>query len=153
MEREHRGVYDGDGPLDAAAREVAELAVAQMTGGAYSVLAATDYFSRPLPQDRSPGWPATRIELSDYPTSGYYYFPAGYATVRAKIVTGWAAIPDDITDVAVTTAVRAWGARQSGQADIVGNDETGAPLVSRYVSGFHWAAIKAYRVKKPASVG
>ena len=30
--------------------------------------------------------------------------------------------------------VRAWHARQSGQTDIVGNDETGAPIVSRYLS-------------------
>jgi hypothetical protein len=45
--------------------------------------------------------------------------------------------------------VRAWHARQSGQADIIGNDETGAPLVSRYVSAYHWSTLKAYRVVVP----
>lgn len=143
--------FDGNGSriLWIDVRAVSELAVASQTGGAYTVLPTTDYFLRPLPQDRSPGWPATRIELSDYPTGGYYYFPAGYATVRLKAVTGWPAIPDDITGVALTTVVRAWQARQSGQTDIVGNDETGAPIVSRYIAAADWATLKAYRVAPP----
>ena len=124
-------------------RAIAELALATQTGGSYVVLAATDYFSRPLPQHRSPGWPATRIELSDL--AGVCFWP-GYSTVRAKLALGWPAIPDDITGVACTAVVRAWQARQSGQTDIVGNDETGAPIVSRYIPAADWATLKAYRV-------
>jgi hypothetical protein len=140
--------FDGDGSrvLYFDVRSVSELAVAQQTGGAYTVIAATEYFLRPLPQERSPGWPATRIELSDYPVGGQWYFPRGYATVRVKAVTGWPAIPDDIADLALTMAVRAWHARQSGQTDIVGNDETGAPIVSRFISGRDRETLKAYRV-------
>jgi hypothetical protein len=37
--------------------------------------------------------------------------------------------------------------------DIVGNDETGEPLVSRYVATYHWAAIKAYRIRRPVVPG
>lgn len=125
-------------------RAVSALSVGDTTGGSRTALASTDYFLRPLPQDRAPGWPATRIELSDIGTRRT--FPRGYEIVSMTATCGWEAIPDDIIDVALTTAVRAWSARQSGQADIVGNDDTGAPLVSRYVSGFHWATIKAYRV-------
>jgi hypothetical protein len=127
-------------------RAVDELAIASQTGGSYTVLPETDYFLRPLPQDRDPGWPATRIELSDQPTGGFWYYPAGYSTVRVKAVTGWPAIPDEITDVALTMVVRAWHARQSGQTDIVGNDETGAPIVSRYISGRDRDTLKRYRV-------
>ena len=143
--------FDGDGSrvLWLDVRAVSEVACATQTGGSYTVLDTTDYFLRPLPQDRAPGWPATRIELSDHPVSGYRYFPAGYSTVRVKAVTGWPAIPDDITDLACTMVVRAWHARQSGQTDIVGNDETGAPIVSRYISARDRDTLKAYRVAPP----
>jgi hypothetical protein len=142
--------FDGDGGrvLYLDVRSVSELAVATQTGGTYSVVAATDYFLRPLPQDRSPGWPATRIELSDL---GSEQFWRGYSTVRVKAAVGWPAIPDDITGVALTAVVRAWHARQSGQTDIVGNDETGAPIVSKYISGQDWFTIKAYRVAPPVA--
>ena len=103
-----------------------------------------------IPDCNSPvSWPATRIELTDVPGGGFRYFPAGYETVRVKAVCGWAAIPDDITDVALTMVVRAWHARQSGQTDIVGNDETGAPVVSRYISGRDRETLKRYRVAPP----
>jgi hypothetical protein len=141
--------FDGDGTrvLWVDVRAVTELAVASSTGASYTVLPATDYYLRPLPQDRDgPAWPATRIELSDMPTGGFRYFPAGYATVRMTAVTGWPAIPDDITDVALTMVVRAWHARQSGQTDIVGSDETGAPMVSRYLSSRDRETLRKYRV-------
>jgi hypothetical protein len=143
--------FDGDGSrvLWVDHRAISELAVATQTGGSYTVLPATDYFSRPLPQDRSPGWPATRIELSDYPTGSAWWFWPGYATVRAKLVLGWSAIPDDIQGIALTAVVRSWQARQSGQTDIVGTDETGAPIVSRYIPAADWATLKAYRVAPP----
>lgn len=143
--------FDGDGSrvLWLDVRAVSELAVATQTGAAYTILPATDYFLRPLPQDRSAGWPATRIELSDMATQPY--FPPGYSTVRLKAVTGWPAIPDDIAGLAITMVVRAWHARQSGQTDIVGNDETGAPVISRFLSAQDWKTLIAYRVAPPVS--
>lgn len=134
-------------------RAVTDLQIGDYTGDTRDVIAATDYFVRPLAQDRKPGWPAEWIVLSDIPVGTHRVFGAGFETVSLTCTSGWAAIPDDITDVAVTTAVRAWHARQSGQADIVGNDDTGAPLVSRYVAPYHWAAIKAYRIRQTAIHG
>jgi hypothetical protein len=143
--------FDGDGGrvLYLDVRAVTALAIASQTGGSYTTLPVTDYFLRPLPQERSPGWPATRIVLSDQPTGGFHAFPVGFATVRLTAVLGWPAIPDDITDLACTMVVRAWHARQSGQTDIVGNDETGAPIVSRYLSARDRDTLKAYRVAPP----
>lgn len=134
-------------------RSIDELKVADYTGDTLDVVPVADYFLRPLPQERTPGWPSMWVVLSDMPTGDHRVFGKGFATVSVKGLTGWAAIPDDLTDVAVTTAVRAWHARQSGQADIVGNDETGEPLVSRYVAPYHWGAIRAYRVKRPVVFG
>lgn len=150
-------LIDGDGSrrlyFPRGIRAITDLQIGAYTGATKDVIAATDYYLRPLAQDRKPGWPAMYVELSDRPAGSYRTFPEGYETVSMTCTAGWAAIPDDITDVALTTAVRAWHARQSGQADLVGTDETGEPLVSRYVAGFHWATLKAYRLKQPAVIG
>lgn len=127
-------------------RAITDLQVGDYTGDTRDVLATTDYFLRPLTQDRKPGWPAMYVQLSDLPAGAHSVFHKGFETVSMTCTAGWSAIPDDITDVALTTATRAWAARQTGQADVVGNDETGAPVVSRFVAPFHWAAIKAYRL-------
>lgn len=135
-------------------RAITDLSLGNYTGHTpKTTLAATDYFLRPLVHDRAPGWPAEWIVLSDQPAGIYHTFRSGIEVVSLTCTAGWAAIPDEITDVALTTATRAWHARQNGQADIIGNDDTGAPLVSRFVAPFHWGIIKAYRVKKPAVIG
>jgi hypothetical protein len=134
-------------------RAITALAIGDYTGDTLDTLAATDYFIRPLEQDRTPGWPAEWIVLSDLPAGEHSVFHAGFETVSVTCTSGWAAIPDDIIDVALTTATRAWHARQNGQADIIGNDDTGAPLVSRFVAPFHWGTIKAYRARRPAIHG
>lgn len=136
-------------------RAVSALTIGDYTGDTLDTVTAADILLRPLDYERSPGWPAMYLYLSDYPVSTITRrtFPIGRANVSLTCTAGWAAIPDELTDVAVTTAVRAWHARQSGQQDIVGVDETGAPLVSRYVAPHHWGIIRAYRLKQPAVIG
>lgn len=116
-------------------RTVTSLSIALYTGASFAVVATADYFLRPAIQNRKPGWPATYIEFTDYPTGSFSCFPTtGIANIKLIGDVNFEAIPDDIRAVAVATAVRAWHGRQNGQADIVGNDETGAPIISRYVS-------------------
>lgn len=150
-------LLDGDGSswfhFPKGIRAITALSVGRYTGATLELLAATDYYLRPLVQDRAPGWPAMWVQLSDHPAGLHHSFHAGRETISMTCTAGWAAIPDEITDVAVTTAVRAWHARMNGQADIVGSTDTGEPLVSRYVSPFHWGIIQAYRVKQPAVLG
>lgn len=127
-------------------RAVSLLEVAGISAGSYSTSPSTDYMLRPLAQDRTPGWPATQIQLSNVITGSFRTFPTGYGTVRVTMTTGWDAIPDDIIDVALTTVTRAWHARQSGQVDIIGNSDTGEPTVSRFVAPYHHRIIDSYRV-------
>jgi hypothetical protein len=144
---------DGDGTsvlrYPKGIRAVTLLEVADYTGGAYATIPATDYFLRPGPADLRPGWPATRLLLSDRPAGSHAHFPTGYDTVRMTATTGWAAIPDDITDVALTAATRAWHSAQAGQADIVGTNEMGAPMVSRFFSARDLGTLRAYSVDIP----
>lgn len=115
-------------------RAVSLLRIADSTGDTWNTVASTDYYLRPVSQEREPGWPATELWLSDEPAGNYTHFPRGFANIEVTATTGWAAIPDEITGVALTLAVRAWHARQAGQTDIIGTDETGAPVVSRLLS-------------------
>lgn len=145
-------LLDGDGSswlyFPAGIRAITDLSIGDFTGDTRDTLVATDYLLRPLAQDRIPGWPAFYIRLTDQPTGLHRTFHHGFETVSLTCTAGWAAIPDDLTMVATTTAVRAWHGRQSGQADIVGTDDTGAPLVSKFVAPEHWGIIRGYRKKQ-----
>lgn len=133
-------------------RAISALSVGDFTGDSLDLLDSGDYYLRPLSQDREVGWPAMWVYLSDRPASGRRFFPEGFATVSMTATTGWAAIPDEITNVALTLAVRMWHGRQSGQADIVGNDENGSPVVSRFLSSQDLRTLKRYRkIVRPRS--
>ena len=92
-----------------------------------------------------PGWPAFEIHLSDIPSSTYPMFPPGYATIRMSADIGWASMPEEIREVAEVMAVRAWQARQAGQSDMVGSDDTGQQMVSNYISGRDRQTLMRYR--------
>ena len=109
------------------------LEVASNTGGSFTTLASTDFFLRPSVQDRSPGWPATEVRLSD--TGSLPYFYPGIANIQATGVFGFASVPARIEGIARRTVVRAFASRQAGQADALGvGGDGGAPLVSQYLS-------------------
>lgn len=73
-------------------------------------------------------------------------FPAGERTVLVTSAEwGYAAWPSDVVEVAETIAVRMHAARVTGQRDVIGSDATGAPLVSRFVSGKDRETIDAHR--------
>lgn len=62
-------------------------------------------------------------------------FPRGEQTVLiTSSEWGYAAWPDRIVEVAETIAVRMVVARTTGQRDVIGSDELGNPVVSRFVS-------------------
>ena len=144
---------DGDGTrtlhFPPGIRTVSLLELADYTGAAYATVAATDYFLRPGPATLAPGWPYTRLVLSDHPAGTHWVFPVGMDTVRMTATTGFAAIPDDITDVALTAATRAWHSVQSAQTDIVGTDDMGRPMVSRFFSTRDLGTLRAYSVNIP----
>jgi hypothetical protein len=146
-------LYDGDGgrslflpmPVDKAPiggiRAVSLLEVSPNTGGTFETVPAGDYFLR---QRVGVTGPFERLIWSDVPTGTFAYFPRGLGVIRVTGTAGWAAIPDDIAEVAVVIATRAWHGSQAGQADIVGTDEMGRPLVSRFVAGRDRDTLRRY---------
>lgn len=147
-------VFDGDGGsvlrYPKGIRAVSLLEVQFFTNeGTWHTIPSTDYFLRPGPADLTPGWPYNRIVLADIPLGGIGYFPRGLGTVRVTMTTGFAAIPDDITEVALVAAARAWHALGAGQQDVIGTDDMGRPLVSRFFSVRDRETLQAYSVNLP----
>jgi hypothetical protein len=128
-------------------RAISALSIGDVTGGTRIALASTEYFLRPLEHDRLPGWPAMRVVLSDVGTRRS--IPRGFEIISMTATTGWAAIPDDVTEMALVAATKAWHAREAGQADIVGTDEMGRPLVSRFFSPRDMETLRTYSLDTP----
>lgn len=140
-------------PCPFGIRSLSQLEVAYRTGGSYVVVPTADWFLRPHIHMRRPGWPATMVILSDVPTGSIGRFYGGRDTVRLTGTFGWEVVPDDLAEVAEVLAVRSWHARQSGQADIVGTDETGAPIVSRLLNARDRETIARYAIRPRAAGG
>ncbi|MCA1788441.1 MAG: phage head-tail connector protein [Thioalkalivibrio sp.] len=152
----YTATYTFDGPWSRAGktiivprgiRTITTLKIAGGTGQTLETITAGEYYLLPREQDRAPGWPATRVVLSDVMTSAYSDVAYGYAVAEIAGDYGWAAEPDEVIAVAETAVVRAWHARQAGQQDIIGTDETGAPIVSRYVAPRDRDTLDVYRWK------
>lgn len=139
--------FDGGGPdnpnstkLDLwrlGVRAVTSLEVATTTGGSYTTLDPSDYFIRPT--NNPNGEPGTHIYLDGQS------FYSGYNTIRVTMTAGFAAVPDDVRAVAIAIATRSWHGRQSGQADVVGNTETGEPIVSKIIAPEFKRTLDRYR--------
>lgn len=132
-------------------RSVSLLEVAQYTGAPFNTIPATDYFLRPTVQEREPGWPATELWMTDIPSVGNTTpsFPGAFANVRVTGTFGWASVPPEIADVALTAVVKAYQAKRTGSSDQVGaNSETGQIVVSRgWLDARQWHILNRYTVK------
>lgn len=119
------------------------------TGQTLQTVPASEYVLLPRAQDRESGWPATRIQLHNGGgTSPFSTVSAGVGTAEVTMETGFAAMPDEVIELAETAVVRAWHGRQAGQADIIGSDETGSPIVSRFVSAKDRDTLEHYRWRR-----
>ena len=150
--------YDGDGdrslylPVTSRGehiggiRAITALSAQQYTGAGYETVDSSQYFLR---QPVGVRGPFERLIFTDYPTGTFSHWPRGFETVKITGTAGWEAIPDEVSDLALTAATRAWFARQSGQADIVGTDAMGAPVVSRFFSAKDLETLDRYGTSIP----
>ena len=117
------------------------------TAGTYTTLAATYYHLRPATQDRSYGWPATRIELD----TAYQFYP-GRSTVSVTGAFGFAAVPPDIGNIATNAVVRMFQAKRSATqtADLVlGSADTGYRILA-FLSPAERGRLDWYRAREVA---
>jgi hypothetical protein len=129
-------------------RSLSLVETAPTTGAAFTTVAATDYFMRPTTQERSPGWPATELWMSDVSAA---YFPPGYDNVRLTGTFGFAMVPPRIESVARRLVVRTYASRQAGQGDLLGaGGDSGAPMVSSFLSKRDRETLDLFRMMQVA---
>lgn len=126
-------LYDGDGRdvlwIRQGVQSITTLEIADQTGGSYTSIGTAYYRLRPADHDRPTGWPAWKVRLTE---SAPMPFTDGYDTVRVAGVYGWAAIPPELSQVAVIIGTRMFQARKSGESMAVGETDTGA-LIFRFL--------------------
>lgn len=117
-------------------QSLSTLQVRPQTGGSLVSMPTTDVVAGPRAWEPrvDPDQPYTWLEVKDVTTGSYPYFPSGYENVRITGTLGWLNPPSAIGEVGDTLVVKMFQARQSGQRDMVGSDEFGGALVSRFVS-------------------
>jgi hypothetical protein len=138
-----RVTHTSDGTAIGGIRAITALGIAATTGLSYDTIVSTDYFLR---RKSLPAAPYDFLYLSDIPTSGYSAFPSGFDTVQITCTAGWAAIPDDITEVALTLATKLWHRRETGQADVVGTDEFGRITIPNILEPIEKATLRRYKL-------
>ena len=111
------------------------------SGGTYTTITATNYFLRPLPQDRRVDFPADTIVIT--PTDAVDQFYPGYNTVKINAKLGFAAVPAAIERIAIAIITRRWQARRGGQADGIGTSDFGGPLL-RFTSAEEMRVLDRY---------
>lgn len=122
-------------------RAITLLELARHTGAAFETVTAGTYFLR---QASMPGAPFDWLWLSD--VGSWAAFPKGFGTVRITATAGWAAIPDEITDIALSLAVRAYHARPTGASDTTEGEDPDMlnRAIGRFVSGRQTRLLRRY---------
>lgn len=151
--------YDGEGlrriflpmPTNAATkgigglRAITLLEFGSVTAGiyTYTTVASTDFELRGR---FGVAGPYRWLLMGSYPAGSYTSFPE-FQKIRITGTAGWAAIPDDVTEMALSIAKNAWDARQAGYVDA--DDVSGIPSVARFVRGRDREILKKYTLAYP----
>ena len=127
--------------------------VALYTGGPFSLIPGTDWYIRPTPLEREPGWPGTELWMTNIPSGGNTtpYFPPGFANVRVAGSFGWPAIPEEIASIAQIVTVSAWRNRSAGGGDSVTVGLDGERTFERFL-GYEDKRTLARFTDKPVAV-
>ena len=131
------------------------LEIASYTRGAFALIPATDYWLRPTPNQRDPGWPATELHMTNIPSPSNPYpaFFPGYANVRLWGQTGWPAMPTTIVGLAERVVVALWQMRAGGGAYGIAPGSDTAQQIPHLLSIDDWKTIQRYTIKSIMAVG
>lgn len=126
-------------------RSITSITVAPSTGATGVAGTVADFVILPRTQNRRPGWPGFEVRIKDAVTGAVSVFGRGYGDIVIVGDFGWEAIPDSLKELAETLVIRMWHSRSTGQADIVGSEANGEPIVSRFLSTRDRMLLKSFR--------
>lgn len=134
-------------PFPQGISSLTTLEVRDYTGGTLSTIPTTDWFLMPQAQQRDPGWPATELHITDVPSASNTQpqFQPGYEMVRLTGNFGWAAIPDEIEEVAVNLGLALYRSRSAGTSDVFTIGPDGERTFERALSEKDRHTLNRYR--------
>ena len=114
------------------------------TGDSYTNLTtATDIFLRPQSHMRYTDWPAFEIWLSDQGTLATW--PTyGFDAIGITATCGWAAIPSELSSIAIRLGVAMWRRRSSGSAQMAVSEDAIAAIAAEELMSSDWRTIWDY---------
>jgi len=117
-------------------QSLTSIEVQPTTGDTFETVTAADVVSGPRTWESrvDPNQPFTWLMFKDIVTGDWSAFPSGVENVRITGTLGWSEPPNRLGELADTMVIRMFHAAASGQRDLVGNDDEGLPLVSRFIS-------------------
>lgn len=110
--------------------------------GTYASGTVADFLLRPKPNADGP---ATRLEVTPYPTGGASFFYPGYNTVQVTGGFGFASVPADIQGVAVRAVSRRYLGKGGGGA-AVAIGPNGTEILLPDMSGADRVTLDMYRI-------
>lgn len=130
---------------------VTQLRIKDGTDGTFAIVPVSDWFLRPVAEARDIGWPATRIELTDRPssTNTRSTFHEGFGAIEITGARGFDTVPPDVAGIAENAVIRRFIAKGSGTATALGTDEF-AVRTLRWISPEERQMLDFYRVRRLA---
>jgi hypothetical protein len=132
-------------PKGIAAASTLEVATSSQpeSGGTYATVTTAEWFLRPTIADRTYGWPATEIVISDLSASRFY---PGYNIVRVTMALGFDTVPYDIQGIAQRAVVGSYLSKGSGVSGVAAVGPSGAMSILRYISPADAETLTRYSV-------
>ncbi len=120
--------------------------VAPQTGGTAETITAADLISGPRFYESrlDPNQPITTLTFKDVVAGNWNSFPSGVSNIVITGTLGWSEPPNRLGELADTMVIRMGHASQSGQRDLVGTDQDGLPLVSRFISSADHQVLRTF---------
>ena len=127
-------------------QSLTSVTVASSTGATAETVTAADLISGPRAFEPrlDPNQPTTTLTFKDVVAGDWDHFPAGVGNVVITGTLGWSAPPVRLGELADTMVIRMFHAAQTGQRDLIGNDEEGLPLVSRFISSADHGVLRTF---------
>jgi len=136
-------------PIPFGIQSLTTIEVQPTTGDSFVTVTAADVVSGPREWEPriDPDQPTTWLMFKDVVSGDHSRFPEGVGNVRITGTLGWSTPPARLGELADTMVIRMYHAAQSGQRDLVGNDEDGMPLVSRFISSADEKILRMFKAE------
>jgi len=136
-------------PVPFGIQSLTSIQVQPTTGATFETVTAADVVSGPREWEPKidANQPYTWLMFKDIVTGSHTSFPEGIGNVRITGTLGWSEPPNRLGELADTMVIRMFHAAQSGQRDVIGTDEEGEPVVSRFISSTDERVLRMFKAE------